>query len=88
MFQRQREKKTLVKNAKSDSNEMYHKKTNNRLYAQPTSTTMFSCLYDLWLSVPVNSYGDVGTLPPFYGTSTHEDVMTPKKYQLSKQLHS
>ena len=63
---------------------MYHKKTNNILYAQPTSTTMVSSLYDLWLSFPVNSYGHIGTLPPFYGTSTHEDVMTPLKYQLSK----
>ena len=29
------------------------------------------CLIDLWFSVPVNSYGHVGMLPPFYGTFTH-----------------
>ena len=28
----------------------------------------FVCLFDLMLSVPVNSNGHVGTLPPFNGT--------------------
>ena len=37
-------------------------------------------LYELMLCVPVNSYGHVGTLPPFYGTFTpNQDVMTSKK---------
>ena len=32
------------------------------------------------LYVPVNSYGHVGTLPPFYGTFTQiEDVITSNK---------
>ena len=26
------------------------------------------CLFQLWLSVPVNSSAHDGTLPPFYGT--------------------
>ena len=30
----------------------------------------FSLFVELMLSVPVNSYGHVGTLPPFYGTYT------------------
>ena len=30
----------------------------------------FLCLIELMLSVPFNSYGDVETLPPFYGTYT------------------
>ena len=30
----------------------------------------FLCLFELMLSVPVNSYGHVGTLPSFYGTYT------------------
>ena len=30
----------------------------------------FLCLFELMLSVPVNSYGHVGTLPPYYGTYT------------------
>ena len=29
------------------------------------------CLIDLWLSVPVNSYGRVGMVPQLYGTFTH-----------------
>ena len=29
------------------------------------------CLIVLWFSVPVNSYGHVGMLPPLYGTFTH-----------------
>ena len=28
----------------------------------------FLCLFELMLGVPVNSYGHVGTLPPFYWT--------------------
>ena len=28
------------------------------------------CLFGLMYSVPVNSYGHVGTLPPFHGTFT------------------
>ena len=28
------------------------------------------CLFELTLNVPVNGYGNVGTLPPFYGTCT------------------
>ena len=38
-------------------------------------------LFGLWFSVPVNSYGHVRTLPPFYETSIqHKDVMTPEMY--------
>ena len=38
------------------------------------------CLFELMLYVPVNSSGHVGTLPPLYGTFTHnEDVMTSNK---------
>ena len=34
-------------------------------------------LFDLLLYIPVNSYGHVGTMPPFYGTSSQLwDVMT------------
>ena len=41
----------------------------------------FECLFELMLNVPVNSYGHVGTLPPFYGTFTqNQDVITSKKY--------
>ena len=29
-----------------------------------------SFLFEWWLSVPVNSYGHVGTLPLFYGSCT------------------
>ena len=40
---------------------------------------LFVCLFELILYVPVNSYGHVGTLPPFYWTSTqHQNIMTPK----------
>ena len=36
-------------------------------------------LFELMLYVPVNSNGNVGTLPPFYGTFIpHHDVMTLK----------
>ena len=28
------------------------------------------CLFEFMLNVSVNSYGHVGTLPPFYGTFT------------------
>ena len=31
---------------------------------------LFVHLFDLILNVPVNSYGHVGTLPPFYGSLT------------------
>ena len=31
---------------------------------------MLFCLFELMLKVPVNSYGHVGTLRPFYGTFT------------------
>ena len=37
------------------------------------------CLFQLRLSIPVNSYGNVGALPPFNGTYTQRlGVMTPK----------
>ena len=37
-------------------------------------------LFELILYVPVNGYGHVGMLPPFYGTLTlHDDIMTSKK---------
>ena len=37
-------------------------------------------LFELMLNHPVNSYGHVGTLPPFNGTFTqNEDVMTSNK---------
>ena len=37
-------------------------------------------LFELLLYVPVNSNGQVGTFPPFYGTFTqNEDVMTSRK---------
>ena len=36
----------------------------------------FVCLFELIFYVPVNSYGHVGTLPPFCGTYTNnQDVM-------------
>ena len=41
----------------------------------------FLCLFELMLGVPVNSYGHVGTLPPFYWTymyTQNKDVMTSK----------
>ena len=40
------------------------------------------CLFfELILNVPVNSYGHVGALPPFYGTLTkNEDGMTTKTF--------
>ena len=42
--------------------------------------TEFVCLFELMLNVPVNSHGNVGTLPPFHGTFTqNEDVMTFNK---------
>ena len=40
----------------------------------------FFHLFELMLYVPVNSYGYVGTLPPFYRTFTqNEGVMTYSK---------
>ena len=40
----------------------------------------FFCWLDMMLYVPVNSYGHVGMLHPFYGTSIqNKDVMTSKK---------
>ena len=38
------------------------------------------CLFELICKVLVNSYGHVGTLPPFYRTFTpNKDVVTSKK---------
>ena len=34
----------------------------------PSFAAKFSCLFELMPSVPVNSYGHVGTLPPSYGS--------------------
>ena len=40
----------------------------------------YFCLFELMLYVPVNSYGHVGMLHPFYGTfNQNKDVMTSKK---------
>ena len=39
-----------------------------RLRLQPLYFSYF--LFDLMLNIPANSYGHVGTLPPFYGTFT------------------
>ena len=40
------------------------------LYYALLSILFLFCLLVWWLSVPVNSDGHVGTLSPFYGTST------------------
>ena len=40
----------------------------------------YVCLFGLLLNAPVNSYGHVGKMPPFYGTFTqNEDVMISNK---------
>ena len=55
--------------------------TNWSVQSQKKSRILFVCLFVCLLNVPVNSYfGHVGTLPPFYGTFTqNEIVMTSNK---------
>ena len=39
-------------------------------------TTQLVCLFELILNVPVNNYGQVGTLPPFYGGPLPQNRMS------------
>ena len=56
---------------------------------QSTNNLFVCCLFGLMLYVPVNSNGDIGTLPPFHGTFIY--VTTRLMYEplfLSRLRHT
>ena len=45
-------------------------------------------LFDFMLNVPIKSKGHVGTLPPFYGTFTHTNLLSLVAFCMSNFMTS
>ena len=51
------------------------------MYLYCYSIIPFICCFELMFNVPVNSYGHVGTLPPFYGTFISPKMRTTQYFK-------